>query len=162
MRKSLTRKVITVPGNFQLGCDEFNACRFFECHEFFEEIWQQEDGDVRDLYKGLIQIAAGFVHISRGNYTGADRLCRTALGYLEPFRASGAMGFDVDRIATATESAHRRVLELGPREMDSYDLAQRPLYTFDAAALPSEAVRWGAWGFDAAGNAVESEIIVAE
>jgi hypothetical protein len=161
MRKTLVRKQITVPGNLQLGCDEFNACRFFEAHEFFEEIWQQEDGDVRDLYKGLIQVAAAFVHISRGNATGADRLCRTALGYLRPYRELGAMGFDVERIASDTERAHRRVAELG-RDLDAYDLSLRPYYTFDARALPAEALRWAAWGFDAHGVAMPVEIIVAE
>lgn len=161
MRKTLVRKQITVPGNFRLGCDEFNACRFFEAHEFFEEIWQQEDGEVRDLYKGLIQVAAAFVHISRGNATGADRLCRTGLGYLRPYRATGAMGFDVEHIARDTEAAHRRVLELGAG-LDTYDLALRPHYTFDPAILPAEAVRWGAWGFDSAGAPLDLEIVVAE
>jgi len=59
-KKEIVYKFITVPGNMEQACAEFNAERFFECHESIEEIWQQETGEVRDLYKGLIQIAAAF------------------------------------------------------------------------------------------------------
>lgn len=155
-------KVITVPGNYRQGCDEFNRGQFFECHESFEEIWQEEQGDVRDLYKGLIQVAAAFVHLSRGKFIGADRLLRTGVAYLEPYRATGAMGFDVEAIAGAAEEMHRRLLAVGPTAVETLDLAKRPNYDFDLAVVPAEAVRWGAWGFDREGNALAMEITVAE
>jgi hypothetical protein len=161
-KKQLVHKVVTVPGNFQRACDEFNSGRFFECHESFEEIWQEEHGDVRDLYKGLIQVAAAFVHISRGNYIGADRLCRTALGYLQKYRDGGAMGFDVERIWRDTADAHARVVALGPARLDEFDLTDRPVYQFDAAKLRVEAVRWTAWGFDKDGISIPTEIAVVE
>src|SRR6185312_13732737 len=161
-KKEIVYKFITVPGNMEQACAEFNAERFFECHESIEEIWQQETGPVRDLYKGLIQIAAAFVHISRANFVGADRLSRTGLGYLAPYRAEGAMGFDVDAIMTAAEDAHARVLSLGRARMESFDISVRPLYGFRADVLPAEARRWGAWGFDAEGRATPMGIAVVE
>jgi uncharacterized protein len=161
-KKQLVYKTVTVSGNFRRACDEFNSGRFFECHESFEEIWQEEQGDVRDLYKGLIQVAAAFVHISRRNYIGANRLCRTALAYLQKYRAEGAMGFDVERIWHDTADAHERVLALGRERMDEFDLARRPFYAFDAARLPAEAVRWQAWGFDIDGISVPKEIAVVQ
>ncbi|GMV86782.1 MAG: hypothetical protein AMXMBFR80_26370 [Dehalococcoidia bacterium] len=161
-RKRLVEKRVTVPGNLARACEEFNRGLFYECHETLEEIWQQEHGPVRDLYKGLIQVAAAFVHITRGNYAGAERLCRTALGYLAPYRGSGALGFDVDRIASDVEDAHGRIIALGPGRIQEFDLSRRPVYAFDAGALTGEAVRWRAWGFDAAGNAETKTIIVAE
>jgi uncharacterized protein len=161
-KKQLVYKTITVPGNYERACAEFNTGRFFECHETFEEIWQEEQGEVRDLYKGLIQVAAGFVHLTRQNHFGAERLCRTALGYLAPYRAEGAMGFDVERICHDTEDAYRRIQELGPARLVEFDLARRPYYAFDAARLPAEAVRWGAWGFDREGNPLAMEIAVVE
>jgi hypothetical protein len=161
-RKRLVQKSITVPGNLARACDEFNAGLFYECHESLEEIWQEEHGPVRDLYKGLIQAAAAFVHLSRGNYPGAERLCRTALGYLEPYREPGALGFDVNRIAAELEDACLRIQDLGPQRIREFDLRQRPVFAFDPAALSEEAVRWRAWGFDAAGNAETKTITVAE
>ena len=88
-RKQLVRKTITVPANLQTYCDEFNAGLFFESHEHLEEVWQQERGPVRDFYKGLIQLAAAYVHLGRGNLKGGERLCRTGLQYLEPYRGHG-------------------------------------------------------------------------
>lgn len=161
-RRRLVTKTITVPGNFAKGCGDFNVGRFFECHEWFEELWQEEHGAVRDLYKGLIQLAAAFVHLSRGNFVGADRLLRTGIGYLRPYRAEGAMGFDVESIATAAERTHARLLEVGPGGVASLDLSERPRYAFDPAELGDEARRWSAWGFDEEGNAMELEVTVAE
>lgn len=161
-RKQLVEKTITVPGNLRRACEEFNGGLFYECHESLEEIWQEEHGPVRDLYKGLIQVAAAFVHITRGNYVGAERLCRTALGYLEPYRGSGALGFDVDRIASDVEDAHERIQALGPDHIVEFDLGRRPVYAIDAGVLRSEAARWRAWGFDAGGNAEAMTITVAE
>jgi uncharacterized protein len=161
-KKQLVRKVITVPGNLMLGCDEFNAGLFYECHERFEEIWQQEQGPVRDLYKGLIQIAACFVHLSRANFTGAERLLRTGIGYLAPYRPEGAMGFDVERIVSDAEDVYHRLIELGAVKVDELDLSVRPVYEFRAAKLPEEALRWRAWGFDERGAALPMTIVIAE
>lgn len=161
-KKQLVRKQVTVPGNLARACAEFNSGLFYECHESLEEIWQEERGPVRDLYKGLIQVAAAFVHLSRGNYTGAERLCRTALGYLGPYRADGALGFDVEDICRHTEDAYARIVALGPARIREFDLARRPAYAFDPARLASEAIRWCAWGFDQGGNPESRTITVAE
>lgn len=161
-QRHLVTKQITVPGNFARACAEFNSGQFFECHESFEELWQEEQGDVRDLYKGLIQIAAAFVHLSRAKYIGADRLLRTGVAYLAPYRAEGAMGFDVDAICRAAEDMHTRLLAAGPTGVASLDLSRRPFYRFDADRLCDEAVRWGAWGFDRDGQPNVMEITVVE
>ena len=161
-RRRLIRKTITVPGNFEKGCADFNAGRYFECHEWFEEIWQEEQGAVRDLYKGLIQIAAAFVHLSRGNFVGADRLLRTGVGYLALYREDGAMGFDVEAIAASAAAAHARLLAGGPDGVGTIDLAERPRYAFEQARLASESQRWAAWGFDNEGRPLALEITVPE
>lgn len=161
-RKRLVTKRITVPGNFQRACDDYNAGRFFEAHEWLEEVWQQEQGPVRDLYKGLIQIAAGFVHISRQTEYGSERLLRTAVTYLAPYRPEGGMGWDIETIARDAEDALGRVRSLVPGRLGEFDLSRRPHFAFDASALATESLRWKAWGFDADGNALETEITVAE
>jgi len=161
-RKQLVTKTITVPANLQRACDDFNAGKFFESHEHIEEIWQYETGEVRNAYKGLIQIAAAFVHLTRGNHFGTERLLRTALGYLGPYRASGAMGFDIEAIAAAAEDVYARVVALGAAGIRSVDLGLRPFYEFDRGAIGQDALRWNAWGFTEAGEPMEMEITVAE
>lgn len=159
--RGYTTKAITVPGNLVQACEEFNSERFYECHETLEEIWQEEQGEVRDLYKGLIQVAAAFVHISRGGFKGANRLLQTSVGYLAPYRQEGAMGFDVEAICRAAERAHRRVVEQGP-EAVMLEPGMAPVYACDLARLPAEARRWRAWGFDREGNPLVMEIQVPE
>ncbi|MGI8424644.1 MAG: DUF309 domain-containing protein [Chloroflexota bacterium] len=160
--RALAVKHITVPRNLRQACDEFNGGRFFECHETLEEIWQEEQGPVRDLYKGLIQVAAAFVHVTRNNFIGADRLLRTGQAYLAPYRALGAMGFDVARICAEAARAHAEVLRLGPRQLDRFAASLIPRFAVNEQRLAAESMRWGAWGFDAAGQAQEMEITVIE
>jgi hypothetical protein len=160
--RRLVYKTITVPGNLTIACDQMNSGQYFECHETLEEIWQEERGDVRDLYKGLIQVAAAFVHVRRNNHFGANRLLTTALGYLEPYRGAGAMGFDVERICGEAEAALRVVDALGQGRVAEFDLRRAPRLAYDQDALSVEARRWGAWGFDREGNPLEVEIPVIE
>lgn len=161
-KRQLVYKVVTVPGNLRQACEEFNSGLYFECHETLEEIWQEEQGPVRDLYKGLIQVAAAFVHIGRNNHFGANRLLTTALGYLEPYRASGAMGFDVERICSESERVLAEVRALGPGRVSEIGQDLAPLYGFDPSKIEDEARHWGAWGFDSQGAPLEMEIAVVE
>jgi hypothetical protein len=48
-----TRRVI------RKGVELFSAGRFWEAHEAWEAAWLVEDGDVRKMLQGLIQVAAG-------------------------------------------------------------------------------------------------------
>jgi hypothetical protein len=42
------------------GIALFDAQRFWEAHEAWEEAWMDEEGDVRVFLQGLIQVAAGY------------------------------------------------------------------------------------------------------
>jgi uncharacterized protein len=42
------------------GIALFDAHRFWEAHEAWEDAWLEEDGDVRVFLQGLIQVAAGY------------------------------------------------------------------------------------------------------
>jgi len=161
-RRGFVTKRITVPGNLRQACDEFNSGRFFECHETLEEIWQEEPGPVRDLYKGLIQAAAAFVHVTRGNAAGAARLLRTSAGYLAPYGTEGAMGFDVAAVRDALEAASVELARIAPGAVETLSPGWQPEFRLDNSRLPAEAVRWAAWGFDTHGNALEMEITVPE
>lgn len=160
-RRGWVTKHITVPGNLARACREFNTGKYYECHETLEEIWQEEEGEVRDLYKGLIQVAAAFVHITRGNDRGARRLLATGAGYLEPYRAEGALGINVDEICRAATAALAVVESAGSIQVPS-EPACIPVYRFNPAGLAAEAIRWRAWGFDPEGSPLTMPIQVPE
>jgi len=60
-------------------CRCFNRADYFEAHEVLEELWlpvrRTEEGE---LWKGLIQLAAAFVHLQRARSGPALSLLRSA------------------------------------------------------------------------------------
>src|SRR6185503_690713 len=44
------------------GVELFNAARFYEAHEVWEEVWRSTTPEPKDLLQGLIQVAVGMVH----------------------------------------------------------------------------------------------------
>jgi hypothetical protein len=58
-------------GGLRRGAALFNGGLFFECHEYFEDIWHTAPGADRAFYQGIILVAAGFYHYEKGNLHGA-------------------------------------------------------------------------------------------
>jgi uncharacterized protein len=73
--------------HFEEGIALFNAGRFFECHEAWEEVWKRSHGDEKLFYQGLIQAAVAILHAERGNMAGAASLCERAMAKLDPLPA---------------------------------------------------------------------------
>jgi uncharacterized protein len=59
---------------FEEGVTHFNAKRFFEAHELWEEIWLVESEPEKTFLQGLIQVTAAFHHRQRGNPEGVELL----------------------------------------------------------------------------------------
>ena len=62
------------------GQELFNDERFFEAHEAWEELWRAEAGRDRAFVQGLILVAGHFVHVGKGNWSGARSLAFLARG----------------------------------------------------------------------------------
>lgn len=59
---------------FGEGREHFNAERFFQAHEVWEEIWLETAEPEKTTLQGIIQIAAGFHHFGGANPEGACSL----------------------------------------------------------------------------------------
>jgi uncharacterized protein len=70
---------------FQRGTALFNARKFFEAHEVWEELWLAELEPEKTFLQGLIQLAAAFHHHGRGNPRGTRSLLAAGLAKLERF-----------------------------------------------------------------------------
>lgn len=81
MNKSQERGM-TDRGKLERGVAEFNARRFFEAHEAWEELWLAAPEPEKTHLQGLIQIAAAFHHYERGNERGAGSLLAAAIARL--------------------------------------------------------------------------------
>jgi len=69
--------------HFEEGLELFNAGRFFECHEAWEEVWKRSHGKEKLFCQGLIQAAVAILHAERGNLRGAVSLCEKAMAKLD-------------------------------------------------------------------------------
>jgi hypothetical protein len=81
-----------VPLDWQRGAlAEGLACyrrqEFFLAHEHWEDVWRGSAEPEKTLLQALIQIAAAFHHLGRGNVSGAEKLLNAALGRLERYPA---------------------------------------------------------------------------
>jgi predicted metal-dependent hydrolase len=55
---------------YRLGIDLFNQEKFFDAHEVLEDVWREAPENERKFLQGLIQVAVGFHHHTRGNAVG--------------------------------------------------------------------------------------------
>lgn len=61
------------------GVELFHAGKFFEAHEAWEEVWRSTTPEPRDLFQGLVQLAAAFHHLhARGRPDVARRVLAKA------------------------------------------------------------------------------------
>ena len=97
--------------SFDEGVERFNARRFWDAHESWEELWLESEGDERTYLQGLIQLAAAYHHIVRGNARGAARLLHASLAKLGCL-PDGYRGIDRAE-AVAAASRHVDDLERG-------------------------------------------------
>lgn len=70
---------LSLDENHELGRAHARAGRWFAAHEAWETAWKQaRDTEEAELFKGLSQMGAGYVHLFRGNAHGAATLLRRA------------------------------------------------------------------------------------
>ncbi len=60
----------------------FDAGRYFDAHDAWEEVWREEAGSDRTALQGLIQVAAGLHKASLGEARGCVRLLEAGLSRL--------------------------------------------------------------------------------
>jgi len=76
-----------------------------------EIAWREEPDTVREVYRGILQVAVGYHHWSRKNYNGALKMFHSCRKWLAPFvPAYGGIQVapileDVDRLETILLSA---------------------------------------------------------
>jgi predicted metal-dependent hydrolase len=70
---------------FDEGVSLFNGVRYWHAHEAWETLWRAADDDERPFYQGLIQVAAGLLHLERRNARGALTKLDEGVAKLRPY-----------------------------------------------------------------------------
>lgn len=73
---------------------------YFECHEILEEYWKIKPAAQREKHwTGFIQIAVSLYHYRRGNWSGAERMMKSALSTLQREQKKvAALGLDHEKL----------------------------------------------------------------
>jgi len=94
--------------------------RYFEAHEALEAAWRQEHGLIRDLYRGVLQAAVVYLHLSRGNLPGAVKVYDRCTRWLAPWPDT-CRGIAVERLRRDLETAVAEARRLGPERLAAFD-----------------------------------------
>lgn len=70
---------------FREGVALFNGVNYWHAHEAWEAVWRAAPDGERDFYQGLIQVAAGLLHLQRRNARGARNKLAEGIAKLRPF-----------------------------------------------------------------------------
>lgn len=102
------------------GLRLFNAGEYFEAHEALEDAWNAEKGRVRDLYRGILQIAVVYLHITRGNYNGAVKVYSRSQKWMRDW-PDLCRGIHVEELRRDAAAAINEVMRLGAEKMREFD-----------------------------------------
>jgi uncharacterized protein len=98
----------------------FNAGEYWKAHEALEEAWLAEPGQVRHLYRGILQVGVVYLHVLRRNYAGAVKVYTRARRWIAPFPGV-CRGIDVAGLRRDLEQVMDEVRRLGPEHLDQFD-----------------------------------------
>ena len=79
---------------FQQGIQAFNERKFYDAHEYWEELWLDYKLEEAKFIQGLIQLAVSYYHLFNNNLNGAKSMIKKCLRKLENFDKS--WGIDVN------------------------------------------------------------------
>jgi predicted metal-dependent hydrolase len=102
------------------GIEHFNAGRYFDAHEVWEEIWLHSSGDTKVFYQMLIQAAVGLHHYERGNTRGARGMYANVVEKLS-LLPSTFMSLDLVEFSRSFNSALAELIEGGDQALHTTD-----------------------------------------
>jgi hypothetical protein len=102
------------------GMDLFNAGEYWLAHEGLEKAWKEESGPVRDLYRGILQVAVIYLHITHTNYYGAIKVHQRVQKWINPWPTT-CRGIEIGRLRRDMETVIGEVRRLGPEQLSDFD-----------------------------------------
>ena len=86
----------------------FNNHEWYEAHDAFEDIWNNVDGDERQVIQGILQVSVSQFHLSKGNLNGATILLGEGLGRIKT-RTKINLGIDLVSFCQCLEHLLRKL-----------------------------------------------------
>ena len=89
---------------FNKGIDKFNSHRFYEAHEFWEEIWTDYRLSDAKFIQAMIQLSVGCFHITNMNLNGAKGLFKKSQNKFLNFEGF-VRGVNISEVTNFLENA---------------------------------------------------------
>ena len=86
---------------FTDGMYAFNSRKFYDAHEFWEELWLDYKLEDAKCIQGLIQLAVSYFHLFNDNLKGARSMIRKSLTKFQDFKS--CRGIDISRLIEEIE-----------------------------------------------------------
>ena len=86
----------------------FNEQKWYEAHDAFEDIWNNVEGDQRQVIQGILQVSVSQFHLSKGNLNGATILLGEGLGRINT-RKNINLGIDLESFCKCLEDLLRKL-----------------------------------------------------
>ena len=94
--------------NFLYALNLFNNEKWYEAHDAFEDIWNNLDGDERQIIQGILQVSVSQFHLSKGNLNGATILLGEGLGRIKN-RTNIKLGIDLVSFCKCLENLLKKL-----------------------------------------------------
>ena len=120
------------------GLRLFNAGEYFEAHEALEAAWKEESGRVRNLYRGILQIAVVYLHITRGNYNGAVKVYARSQKWMKDW-PEVCRGIQVEELRRDAAVVMQEVLRLGEKRLGEFNFALLKPVSWEQSARKQQA-----------------------
>jgi predicted metal-dependent hydrolase len=109
-----------LPANAVRGLEYFNMGQYFEAHEYLETAWRDERREIRDLYRGVLQVAVGYYHLTRGNYIGAQKMFSRSRKFLD-LLPEVCQGVNLAQLRQDMDRVEAEMTLLGPERVGSFN-----------------------------------------
>ena len=109
-----------LPDLARRGIEMFNKGEFYQCHDDLEAAWMAEEGRIRDLYRGILQVGIAYYQIQRGNYRGALKMLLRVRQWLDPLPPI-CRGVNIDKLCQDATAVQEALNELGPERIGEFD-----------------------------------------
>jgi len=108
---------------FYNGIDSFNRKRFYDAHEYFEEIWIEYDLDDRVFIQGLIQLSVAFFHITNKNKNGAMGLFKKSISKLDKYLDTPQLVVNINDVIKSAHDCYKNIQEVDSTDEFNWSLA---------------------------------------
>ena len=87
---------------FYKGLDSFNCKKYYDAHEYWEELWLNYKLKDAKCIQGLIQLAVSYFHFYNDNIKGAKSMALKCLSKFENYKIN--RGIDISSLVLEIES----------------------------------------------------------